>query len=162
MFWVSVLRSGAEGSLLVSSGFFLLPAGPVTEQHHPPGPSPQGGLSTSGWCLTGCVLTPDWLTCCMTLPPDCFSFLTTDSLSVPPADRLLVLYADWLSLFPTDWLLVLPADWLSVLLLSQVQKMWNWRIPADFHIKPSVRFLRYRFQCTSDQSAASQSPDPAH
>lgn len=51
-FWVSVLgpgsrvqgpRSGAEGSLLVFSGFFLLPAGPVTEQHHPPGPGPQGG-----------------------------------------------------------------------------------------------------------------------
>ncbi|KAK2920531.1 hypothetical protein Q8A73_000016 [Channa argus] len=30
----------------------------------------------------------------------------------------------------------------------KVQKMWNWRIPADFHIKPQVRFLRYQFQCT--------------
>lgn len=62
----------------------------------------------------------------------------------------------------TSWLSVLPADWLPALFPSQVQKMWNWRIPADFHIKPSVRFLRYRFQCTTDQSAESQSSDPAH
>ncbi|TRY91263.1 hypothetical protein DNTS_035667 [Danionella cerebrum] len=34
----------------------------------------------------------------------------------------------------------------------KVQKMWNWKIPADFHMKPRVRFLRYRFQCT-DQNA---------
>lgn len=46
-------------------------------------------------------------------------------------------------------------------LLFQVQKMWNWRIPADFHIKPRVRFLRYRFQCT-DQPAWPRSSDHAH
>ncbi|XP_019125209.1 uncharacterized protein LOC104931901 [Larimichthys crocea] len=43
----------------------------------------------------------------------------------------------------------------------KVQKMWNWRIPADFHIKPRVRFLRYRFQCT-DQSAWPRKSDPPH
>ncbi|KAG7225289.1 hypothetical protein INR49_007136 [Caranx melampygus] len=42
----------------------------------------------------------------------------------------------------------------------KVQKMWNWRIPADFHIKPRVRFLRYRFQCT-DQSAWPRKYDPS-
>nr|XP_046273163.1 PE-PGRS family protein PE_PGRS5 isoform X5 [Scatophagus argus] len=43
----------------------------------------------------------------------------------------------------------------------KVQKMWNWRIPADFHIKPRVRFLRYRFQCTN-QSARPRKSDPSH
>ncbi|XP_037330637.2 uncharacterized protein si:ch211-80h18.1 [Pungitius pungitius] len=43
----------------------------------------------------------------------------------------------------------------------KVQKMWNWRIPADFHIKPQVRFLRYRFQCT-DQSAMPRKSTPVH
>ncbi|XP_029700449.1 collagen alpha-1(III) chain isoform X2 [Takifugu rubripes] len=43
----------------------------------------------------------------------------------------------------------------------KVQKMWNWRIPADFHIKPQVRFLRYRFQCTN-QSAWPGSSGSAH
>ncbi|KAG7254111.1 hypothetical protein CRUP_021274 [Coryphaenoides rupestris] len=38
----------------------------------------------------------------------------------------------------------------------RVQKMWNWRIPADFHMKPRVRFLRYRFQCADETSK------PAH
>ncbi|XP_043073083.1 hornerin isoform X9 [Puntigrus tetrazona] len=42
----------------------------------------------------------------------------------------------------------------------KVQKMWNWKIPADFHMKPRVRFLRYRFQCT-DQNAWQRNPEPA-
>ncbi|XP_076850151.1 uncharacterized protein LOC143499405 [Brachyhypopomus gauderio] len=41
----------------------------------------------------------------------------------------------------------------------KVQKMWNWRIPADFHMKPRVKFLRYRFQCT-DQSTWQQDAQP--
>ncbi|KAI2653099.1 hypothetical protein H4Q32_006466 [Labeo rohita] len=41
-----------------------------------------------------------------------------------------------------------------------VQKMWNWKIPADFHMKPRVRFLRYRFQCT-DQYAWQRNREPA-
>ncbi|XP_062846322.1 uncharacterized protein si:ch211-80h18.1 [Trichomycterus rosablanca] len=43
----------------------------------------------------------------------------------------------------------------------KVQKMWNWKIPADFHMKPRVRFLRYRFQCT-DQSFWQRSKNPSH
>ncbi|MCI4392301.1 hypothetical protein PGIGA_G00144400 [Pangasianodon gigas] len=43
----------------------------------------------------------------------------------------------------------------------KVQKMWNWKIPADFHMKPRVRFLRYRFQCT-DQTAWQRNSDPNH
>ncbi|XP_050992523.1 hornerin isoform X2 [Labeo rohita] len=42
----------------------------------------------------------------------------------------------------------------------KVQKMWNWKIPADFHMKPRVRFLRYRFQCT-DQYAWQRNREPA-
>ncbi|XP_042600836.1 uncharacterized PE-PGRS family protein PE_PGRS54 isoform X10 [Cyprinus carpio] len=42
----------------------------------------------------------------------------------------------------------------------KVQKMWNWKIPADFHMKPRVRFLRYRFQCTA-QNAWQRTPEPA-
>ncbi|XP_068071240.1 uncharacterized protein isoform X10 [Danio rerio] len=42
----------------------------------------------------------------------------------------------------------------------KVQKMWNWKIPADFHMKPRVRFLRYRFQCT-DQYAWQRNRQPA-
>ncbi|XP_026145486.1 uncharacterized protein LOC113119947 isoform X3 [Carassius auratus] len=42
----------------------------------------------------------------------------------------------------------------------KVQKMWNWKIPADFHMKPRVRFLRYRFQCT-DLNAWQRNPEPA-
>ncbi|KAK7898259.1 hypothetical protein WMY93_019112 [Mugilogobius chulae] len=42
----------------------------------------------------------------------------------------------------------------TTLRVLKVQKMWNWRIPADFHIKPKVHFLRFRFHCTSQ----SQSP----
>ncbi|KAF0024117.1 hypothetical protein F2P81_022919 [Scophthalmus maximus] len=48
-----------------------------------------------------------------------------------------------------------------VVFVCQVQKMWNWRIPADFHIKPRVRLLRYRFQCT-DQSAWPVKHDSSH
>ncbi|KTG37302.1 hypothetical protein cypCar_00032584, partial [Cyprinus carpio] len=42
----------------------------------------------------------------------------------------------------------------------KVQKMWNWKIPADFHMKPRVRFLRYRFQCT-DPYAWQRNREPA-
>ncbi|XP_035283942.1 uncharacterized protein LOC118232865 isoform X6 [Anguilla anguilla] len=42
----------------------------------------------------------------------------------------------------------------------KVQKMWNWRIPADFHIKPRVRILRYRFQCMNQPTW--KSSEPAH
>uniref|UniRef100_A0A0E9U6K6 Uncharacterized protein n=2 Tax=Anguilla anguilla TaxID=7936 RepID=A0A0E9U6K6_ANGAN len=38
--------------------------------------------------------------------------------------------------------------------------MWNWRIPADFHIKPRVRILRYRFQCMNQPTW--KSSEPAH
>nr|XP_055076526.1 uncharacterized protein si:ch211-80h18.1 isoform X7 [Misgurnus anguillicaudatus] len=42
----------------------------------------------------------------------------------------------------------------------KVQKMWNWKIPADFHMKPRVKFLRYRFQCI-DQNAWQRNRKPA-
>ncbi|XP_056596746.1 apomucin [Triplophysa dalaica] len=42
----------------------------------------------------------------------------------------------------------------------KVQKMWNWKIPADFHMKPRVKFLRYRFQCI-DQNAWQRNRQPA-
>ncbi|XP_049331595.1 spidroin-2 isoform X4 [Astyanax mexicanus] len=41
----------------------------------------------------------------------------------------------------------------------KVQKMWNWKIPADFHMKPRVKFLRYRFQC-SDQTDRHRTSEP--
>ncbi|XP_039534313.1 uncharacterized protein si:ch211-80h18.1 isoform X4 [Pimephales promelas] len=45
-------------------------------------------------------------------------------------------------------------------LVRVLKKMWNWKIPADFHMKPRVRFLRYRFQCT-DQYAWQRNREPA-
>ncbi|XP_072561952.1 uncharacterized protein [Paramormyrops kingsleyae] len=40
----------------------------------------------------------------------------------------------------------------------KVQKMWNWRIPADLHIKPRVKIIRYRFQCKEEW----MNRDPLH
>lgn len=45
--------------------------------------------------------------------------------------------------------------------VSQVLKMWNWRIPADFHMKPRVRFIRFQIPCT-DQSAWPRNSDSTH
>ncbi|XP_016519673.1 apomucin isoform X3 [Poecilia formosa] len=43
----------------------------------------------------------------------------------------------------------------------KVLKMWNWRIPADFHMKPRVRFIRFQIPCT-DQSAWPRNSDSTH
>ncbi|XP_015246367.1 PREDICTED: uncharacterized protein LOC107094959 isoform X2 [Cyprinodon variegatus] len=43
----------------------------------------------------------------------------------------------------------------------KVLKMWNWRIPADFHIKPSVRLIRFQIPCT-DKSAWPRNSDSTH
>ncbi|XP_036001271.1 uncharacterized PE-PGRS family protein PE_PGRS54 isoform X11 [Fundulus heteroclitus] len=48
-----------------------------------------------------------------------------------------------------------------LVMVLKVLKMWNWRISADFHIKPRVRFIRFQIPCT-DQSAWPGNSDSTH